>query len=174
MVRALADDKHLENLRVEDISSSEAQTVSPNEPLEEAAEEMRRHSVPRLPVVERGRTVRILSIGDLAIERGDGSALADIGAAWPNRDERGALCHGLDGATDDTAAPLVVPGRDKRASATKPLGRRGVTRGLVFGWHPAIGQAMQFYRPGTSPKRWSARNFDVNARDVATTCHLRS
>jgi signal-transduction protein with cAMP-binding, CBS, and nucleotidyltransferase domain len=46
---------------------------------------MRRHSIRRVPVVKDDRAVGILSLGDLAIERGEQSALADISAAPPNR-----------------------------------------------------------------------------------------
>lgn len=46
---------------------------------------MREHSIRRLPVVEEGHPVGILSIGDLAIERDARSALGDISAAKPNQ-----------------------------------------------------------------------------------------
>jgi hypothetical protein len=45
---------------------------------------MRERAVRRLPVVKRGKIVGIVSIGDLAVERDSGSALADISAAPPN------------------------------------------------------------------------------------------
>jgi signal-transduction protein with cAMP-binding, CBS, and nucleotidyltransferase domain len=46
---------------------------------------MRSKAIRRLPVVEGNRPVGILSIGDLAIEREETSALADISAAKPNQ-----------------------------------------------------------------------------------------
>lgn len=42
------------------------------------------HAVRRLPVVEEGRAVGVVTIGDLAIERDPRSALADISAAPPD------------------------------------------------------------------------------------------
>ena len=39
----------------------------------------------RLPVVEEGLPVGIVSLGDLAVEQQPESALADISAADPNR-----------------------------------------------------------------------------------------
>jgi CBS domain-containing protein len=42
---------------------------------------MRERAVRRLPVVEEGLIVGVVSLGDLAIERDRGSALADISAA---------------------------------------------------------------------------------------------
>lgn len=85
VIRAVAEGKPAGETRVEDVSSGEVQTVSPDEPLDRAIDEMRRHAVRRLPVVDNGRAVGILSIGDLAIERDEESALADISAAKPNR-----------------------------------------------------------------------------------------
>ena len=46
---------------------------------------MRRRAVRRIPVVEGGRAVGILSLGDLAMERDEESVLADISAAPANR-----------------------------------------------------------------------------------------
>jgi CBS domain-containing protein len=46
---------------------------------------MREHGVRRIPVVEgEDRAVGVLSIGDMAIERDERSALADISAQPPN------------------------------------------------------------------------------------------
>jgi signal-transduction protein with cAMP-binding, CBS, and nucleotidyltransferase domain len=46
---------------------------------------MREKSVRRLPVVEDNRLLGIVSIGDLAMEQDERSALADISAAESNR-----------------------------------------------------------------------------------------
>jgi signal-transduction protein with cAMP-binding, CBS, and nucleotidyltransferase domain len=46
---------------------------------------MREKAIRRLPVVENGQPVGIVSIGDLAVERDRQSALGDISAAPPNR-----------------------------------------------------------------------------------------
>ena len=45
---------------------------------------MRERAVRRLPVVKRGRAVGIVTLGDLAIEEDEKSALADVSAAPPN------------------------------------------------------------------------------------------
>jgi signal-transduction protein with cAMP-binding, CBS, and nucleotidyltransferase domain len=46
---------------------------------------MRERAIRRLPVVEDGRPVGIVSLGDLAVEREPDSTLADISASEPNR-----------------------------------------------------------------------------------------
>jgi CBS domain-containing protein len=50
----------------------------------QAVQVMRANAARRLPVIESGRPVGIVSIGDLAIERDSESALADISAAEGN------------------------------------------------------------------------------------------
>jgi CBS domain-containing protein len=45
---------------------------------------MRERAIRRLPVVDKGKPVGIVSIGDLALDRDPDSALADISAAPPN------------------------------------------------------------------------------------------
>ena len=59
-------------------------TIGPDESIDEAVALMRERSIRRLPVVERGRPVGIVSLGDLALERNPESALGEISAAPPN------------------------------------------------------------------------------------------
>lgn len=84
-VRAVADGLDPARAKVDDICSHDLTAVSPDDDLEEAARIMRERAVRRLPVVEDGRPVGVVSIGDLAIERDPRSALADISAARGNR-----------------------------------------------------------------------------------------
>ncbi|MGH7910616.1 MAG: CBS domain-containing protein [Candidatus Dormibacteraceae bacterium] len=84
-VRAVAAGQEGGRTNVGDICSAELGTVSPGESLDRAIEEMRSRSVRRVPVTDDGGVVGILSIGDLAMERDQQSALADISAAPPNR-----------------------------------------------------------------------------------------
>ena len=46
---------------------------------------MRQKAIRRLPVVEDGRVVGIVSLGDLAVDRAPESLLGGISAAPPNR-----------------------------------------------------------------------------------------
>lgn len=65
-------------------SGQDLVTVDPDTPIDRAVELMRKGNVRRLPVVEGDRPVGVVSLGDLAIERDDTSALADISAAESN------------------------------------------------------------------------------------------
>jgi CBS domain-containing protein len=58
--------------------------VTPTASVEEAVQLMRTHAIRRLPVVEGGQAVGIVSLGDLAVERDPGSALGEISGAPPN------------------------------------------------------------------------------------------
>lgn len=46
---------------------------------------MRAKAVRRMPVVEKGRLVGIVTLGDLVLEEDPQSALASVSAATPNR-----------------------------------------------------------------------------------------
>ena len=86
VVRAVAEGLDPQRETVDTVfSGQDLVTVTPDTPMDDAVDLMRRNAVRRLPVVDDGgRPVGIVSIGDLAIE-GDGeSALADISAAPPN------------------------------------------------------------------------------------------
>jgi CBS domain-containing protein len=83
-VRVIAERRAL-NTPVRDVySSDDIQVVAPTTPLLEAAEVMRAKAVRRLPVVDHGRAVGIISLGDIAIECEPTSPLADISAAPGN------------------------------------------------------------------------------------------
>jgi CBS domain-containing protein len=83
-VRVVADDKG-PGTPVREACSPSVEAVGPDTSLDQAVQLMRSHAVRRLPVVEDGRAVGIVSLGDLAMERDPDSALADISAAEGNR-----------------------------------------------------------------------------------------
>jgi CBS domain-containing protein len=58
--------------------------VNPTDSVEEALRLMRTHTIRRLPVVEEGQAVGIVSLGDLAVERDPDSVLGEISAAPPD------------------------------------------------------------------------------------------
>jgi CBS domain-containing protein len=84
VVRAVADGREPSEVKLGDICSHELTTLAATEDTGVAAKRMRERAIRRLPVVENGRPIGVVSIGDLAAERDPGSALADISAAPPN------------------------------------------------------------------------------------------
>jgi CBS domain-containing protein len=85
VVRALAEGRDPARTSVGDICSRELMTLAPTDTVEDAVKIMRDKAIRRLPVVEAGRPVGIVSLGDLAVERDPESALGGISAAPPNR-----------------------------------------------------------------------------------------
>ena len=67
------------------LSAEDIATASPDTPVHEVVELMRAKAVRRLPVVEKGRLIGIVSLGDLAIEEDPQSALAHVSGASANR-----------------------------------------------------------------------------------------
>lgn len=84
VVRAVADERDPASTTVGDICSGDLVTVSPDDDAGAAVRRMRERAVRRVPVVADGRAVGVLSIGDMAIERDERSALADLSAQPPN------------------------------------------------------------------------------------------
>ncbi|HEY7141539.1 MAG TPA: CBS domain-containing protein [Methylomirabilota bacterium] len=85
VVRALAEGLDPARTTVGEICSRELTTLSPEDPIGDAEKIMRDRAIRRLPVVEGGHPVGIVSLGDLAVERNPESALGGISAAPPNR-----------------------------------------------------------------------------------------
>jgi len=84
VVRAIAAGRDPRSTKLADICSRGLTTLRPEDNVGTAVRLMREHTVRRLPVVENGRPVGILTLGDLAIEEDSESALADVSAAPPN------------------------------------------------------------------------------------------
>jgi CBS domain-containing protein len=69
----------------ESMCSTQPLLVAPDDPVEAVSALMRAHAVRRLPVVEDGLPVGMVSLGDLAGAQDPGSALAEIGRAEPDQ-----------------------------------------------------------------------------------------
>jgi CBS domain-containing protein len=83
-VRVVAEGKDPTSTTVSEVATTDLHTLSPDDSVEDAIELVRQHDIRRVPVVEGAKPVGIVSIGDLAIERDEDSALADISAASEN------------------------------------------------------------------------------------------
>jgi len=84
VVRGIADGRDPRATTLGDVCSRNLTTLSPDDQLETAVRLIRAHAIRRLPVVKRGRAIGILTMGDLAMQEGGDSALADVSAAPPN------------------------------------------------------------------------------------------
>jgi CBS domain-containing protein len=84
VVRTVAEEQDLATTTLADICSHSLLTVLPTDSVEQAVRLMRTHAIRRLPVVDGGKAVGIVSLGDLAVERDPDSALGEISAALPN------------------------------------------------------------------------------------------
>lgn len=82
VLRVVAERKDPEEVRLSDIMTAAAVTVSPDHQLSEARDLMAERQIRRLPVVKSGKLVGILSLGDLALadasKRAVGEALEEV------------------------------------------------------------------------------------------------
>jgi len=67
-----------------DICSKDLTSLSPGDTVDDAVRLMREKAIRRIPVLEDGKLVGVVSIGDLAIDLDADSALADISKAPAN------------------------------------------------------------------------------------------
>lgn len=85
VVRLVAEGRDTAEARVGDICSDiDLAVLGPDDSLSEAITLIRSKAVRRIPVVDGGRPVGIVSLGDLALMRDPTSVLADVSAAPPN------------------------------------------------------------------------------------------
>ena len=84
VVRAVAEGRDPETATLGDICSREMTTLSPTDIVEEAVRLMRDKAIRRVPVIENGTPIGIVSLGDLAVSQDLHSTLGHISAAPPN------------------------------------------------------------------------------------------
>jgi CBS domain-containing protein len=85
VVRVVAEGRDPGSTPVSEACTSGVEAIEPGASVDDALRLMRENDIRRLPVVEGGRPVGIVSLGDLAVERDPDSTLADISAASPDQ-----------------------------------------------------------------------------------------
>jgi CBS domain-containing protein len=84
VVRSVAEGVDAGSTPVREVCTTGIEAIEPSASVDDALRKMREADVRRLPVVDDGRPVGIISLGDLAVEREPDSTLADISAASPD------------------------------------------------------------------------------------------
>ena len=85
VVRGVAGGRDPESTPVREVCTTGIEALEPGASVDDALRKMREADIRRLPVVEGGSPVGIVSLGDLAVEREPDSTLADISAASPDQ-----------------------------------------------------------------------------------------
>jgi CBS domain-containing protein len=83
-VRLVAEGRDPAQTKLGEVCSGEVISLKPDDSVGDAVRLMSEKAVRRLPVVDGGKAVGIVSLGDLAETQDPDSALADISAAPPN------------------------------------------------------------------------------------------
>jgi CBS domain-containing protein len=84
VTRAIAEGRDPKDVTLDDICTRDVETVSPNTSVDDVIRLMSDKAVRRVPVVDAGKVIGIVALGDLAVDRDRQSLLADISAAPPN------------------------------------------------------------------------------------------
>ncbi len=85
VVRCLAErEGDARDRQIGELCTRELATLAPDTDVSEAIQVMQDRAVRRIPVVESGRPIGVVSLGDLAIARDRKSTLGEISAASPS------------------------------------------------------------------------------------------
>jgi CBS domain-containing protein len=84
VTRAVAAGRDPKEVTLGDICTRDIETVSPDMSIDDVIRLMSDKAVRRVPVVEAGKPIGIVALGDLAMDQDRRSLLADISAAPPN------------------------------------------------------------------------------------------
>ncbi|MFC4535699.1 CBS domain-containing protein [Sphaerisporangium dianthi] len=84
VVRAVAEARDADSTPLGSLCTSDLVTARPDQDVEDVVRLMRERAIRRVPVVEDGRPVGIVSLGDMALEHQLSSPLSEISGAPPN------------------------------------------------------------------------------------------
>ena len=85
VVRGMAQANDATRMPIMEIASRELTALAPGDSVDKAVKLMRSHTLRRFPVVDSGKPVGVITMGDLVMELDPQSALADISSADANR-----------------------------------------------------------------------------------------
>lgn len=112
VVRAIADGKEPSTTTVQEVLSEELESVEPDDDVEEAADLMASHQIRRLPVVQSGKLIGMVSLGDIAVKH-----------------EESTASHALEGVSEGVKASTGASTRGAvEATRTRSIGGPGPTR----------------------------------------------
>jgi CBS domain-containing protein len=83
-IRAVAEGRDPNTTTVGEVMTPTVETIPSTATVQEAIATMRRHDIRRLPVVDGGGPIGVVSLGDLAMSPESRSVLADLSTAPPN------------------------------------------------------------------------------------------
>jgi CBS domain-containing protein len=83
-VRVLAQGRDPRDVPVGEIASREIVAIGPDDDTEDAARLIAERAVRRIPVVEDGVAIGVVSLGDLELAKEERTPLADVSAAPPS------------------------------------------------------------------------------------------
>jgi CBS domain-containing protein len=84
VVRVMCRGGNIDHVTAAQACSDVLVTVSPDDDIDRAVTLMRQRAVRRIPVVDDGRPVGIVTLGDIAVENEPDSVLSAITTAAPN------------------------------------------------------------------------------------------
>jgi CBS domain-containing protein len=147
VVRCIAEGRDPTEVAADEVISGELQTIEPDQDLDEARRIMAEHQIRRLPVVENGLLVGMVSLGDLAVK-------ADEDKAADTLEE---ISEGVK-ATGQTAArrsgrkqPKPEPGTSRQAATRDRGGEQN--RGQVARTQKTEGQGIASRSAGEEVER---------------------
>ena len=84
-IRATAEGADPKTTKVTSVYTKDITTLAPTDTVQDAIKQMRANDVRRLPIVEGGKAIGIVSLGDISVETAPNSLLADISSGSPDR-----------------------------------------------------------------------------------------
>ena len=132
VVRGIADGREPSDTRVEEVLSEEVESVSPDTDVTDAADLMASRQIRRLPVVDDGQLIGMISLGDIAVKHEESTAAyalegvsEGVKASSAARSARAATEFRPKGDAESAAAvPHKVASHKKEAKARRKPTRR--------------------------------------------------
>ena len=131
VVRAIAEGQDPSSCTAEEILSEQLHTIEPDASLEDAADLMARHKIRRLPVVEGGAIIGMISLGDISVKAEEeedtaGEALGEISEGGKETSGKQVRASGDGGGAGQQQTS--ARGEDRQSQRSERKGRGATQR----------------------------------------------
>ena len=124
VIRCIAEGKNPAETTIEDILTEELHTIEPDADVDEAARLMAEQQIRRLPVIEEGELIGVISLGDIAVKEDSSTAAESLQEISEGVKQRGQGSKQKARATEGRAGRRASEEKmDGRASAVSGPGR---------------------------------------------------
>lgn len=126
VVRAIAEGKEPSTTTVDEVLSEDLESVEPDDNVDDAADRMASRQIRRLPVVEDGKLIGMVSLGDIAVKHEEAVASQALEGVSAGVKASTGASTGVEAGSNRSSSKAATSRSGKGASKARTAARRRI------------------------------------------------